>query len=489
MGPKGKGKSPEGAIYCIGEFDGPVVFDGWDANGEPVGVPRNYPIVQVAAVSEEQDHNLYGPLREMLAESDLSADNGGHIDLGKTRVEFKDARPGKIEPVSASHGAREGQQLTAGALEETGLWFPSKGGRKLASTLRRNAAKTNGSTVEFTNPPSLGEGSVAEATMEAADKGTAGLLVDHAQGSYVEDYKNRDNRDAVMASLAEAYDDGSGTPVPWVTIDRLYDDLLDPDVTVDDGYRFFFGIARKREDRAFNIRTFDALGDDSGATRQWAEGGYESAALSPSTINEDTPVVLMFDGARTRDCAVFSAWTLGDDDTKPKHHHVASWSRPWHADGDYQHPRAEYRAVAREFIAAHRVVLFAYDSSFHELDSLYEDWSDEFGDYDPKSPGLMYEYPTATGKLMDGAIKQVTEDMRDGLLAHDANAVIREHISNAVLAKNNGGWLRLDKEKDSLKIDGAVTFTFGYDLLDLGRAIVAEGDTESVYEGRGLVTL
>lgn len=479
MGPKGKGKSPEGAIFCIGEFDGPVVFDGWDANGEPVGVRRDYPIVQVAAVSEEQDHNLYGPLREMLAESGLNADNGGHIDLGKTRVEFKDQRPGKIEPVSASHGAREGQQLTAAALEETGLWFPSKGGVKLAATLRRNASKTNGSTCEFTNPPALGEGSVAEATLEAAERGAAGLLLDHAKGSYVEDLKNPENRKAVMAMLAEAYDDGDGKPVQWVEIERLYNDLLDPDTTESDGYRFFGGLARKSENRAFDSKQFDALAVPPTSTRVWTTAGYHDATLGPSGIPEDEPCLLAFDGARTRDCAVFSAWTLGEI---PSHHHVASWSRPPSAAAGYQHPRGEYKAVAREFIGTHRVVMFAYDSSFHELDSLYDDWIDEFGVFDEgKTGGLMLGFPTATGQRMQKALLQVLEDTREGLYRHDGHPVITEHVHNAVATKNRGGWQVLDKEKDSLKIDGAVTLTFGHDLIPEARRAIEAGVHPGVF--------
>jgi hypothetical protein len=356
---KGKGKSPEGGMFCIGEFCGPVQFDGWSVDGEPVGKPRDYPWVQVAACSEEQDHNLYGPMREMLAGSDLI--DSQRIDLGKTRVEFADGRPGKIEPVSASAGAREGQPITAAALEDTHLWFPSKGGPKLAAVLRRNAGKTNGVTCEFTNAPSLGEGSVAEMTLDAAAKGASGLLYDSMEGSAVEDPKDPANREAVLVSLREAYDNGDpkkpGT-VPWVDVERQYAETQDPDVTEADLFRFYLNIARKTENRAFDPTEFDALAE-------------------PGPI-PDEPLVLMFDGARTRDCAVFSAWTIGET---PKHFHVAHWSRPWNASAGYQHPRNEYKSAAREFIASHDVVLFAYDSSFHELDSLYDDWLDEFGEF------------------------------------------------------------------------------------------------------------
>lgn len=452
MGPKGKGKSPEGALFCFGEFAGPVTFDGWDADGEPVGRPRDYPWVQVAAVSEEQDHNLYGPLREMISESPMLDELG--IDLGKTRIEFRDGRPGKIEPVSASAGAREGQPITAAALEETGLWFPSKGGRKLAAALRRNAGKTNGRTVEFTNPPALGEDSVAEATLAAADKGERGLLLDWAQGAPVEAPKDPANREAVMASLGQAYDDGKGAPVRWVDLERLYGECMDSDTTEADLCRFYLGLARKSERRAFDPQQFDPLADRA--------------------LEAEGPWVLMFDGARTRDCAVFTAWSLGGEGDRPHHVLVRAWVRPFRADASYEHPRGEIRAEARAFVESHDVVLFAYDSSFHQMDSLYDEWRDEWEDFDPKrNTGLMVAFPTASGQQMDRAIKRISEDLREGLFTHDGAEVVTEHVHNAVTITNRGGWLALGKPKESAKIDAAVTMTFGYDLVPQARQVVA----------------
>ena len=473
VGPKGRGKSPEGAIFCFEEFCGPVQFDGWDANGNPVGKQRDYPWVQVAACSEEQDHNLYGPLREMIAESPALDDEG--IDLGKTRVEFK-GRPGKIEPVSASAGAREGQPITAVALEESGLWFPSKGGDKLAAALRRNCGKTAGTSVEFTNPPALGEGSVAEATLAAATKGEKGLLYSAAEAPFVEDHKNPANRQKVLDALAAGYDDGDGNVVPWIDLERVYNELIDSDTTVEDGLRFYFGLARKANNRAFNPTRFDDLAEPPETTREWAEPGYELARITPSPVADDVPVLLMFDGARTRDSAVLSAWTLAE---RPYHFHVASWTRPARADAEYEHPRGEIKAAVRDFLGAHDCAAFAYDSSFRELQSMYDDWTDEHGELDPKhGTGLMVDYPTASGQRMQAAIDRTLEDTRAGSYRHDGDPLITEHVHNAVLAKNRGGWRTLDKERDSMKIDGAVTFTFGYDLIPFAR-IALENRAES----------
>lgn len=443
-GPKGKGKSPEGALFAGAEFCGPVVFDGWDANGEPVGRPRDFPWVPVAAVSEEQTDNVYLALREMLAESDLVTEVG--IDVGKTRIEFTDGRPGKIEPVTASAGAREGTPYTAAVLDEPHLWVPERGGDKLARVLGRNLAKTGGRSLEVTNAPALGENSVAESTMEAADKGQEGLLYDSVEPVWPDelDPKDPENRAEVMRALEVAYGEAAVSAGGWIDLQRIYDEIMDVSVPRSDVFRFYLNIAKKAENKAFD-----------------PEHIRSTVADRPV----DGPVVLAFDGARTRDCAVISGWTL---DEVPHHFAVQVWERPARADGEYEHPRGEIRAAVRECFETMQVALFAFDSSFHELSSLYDEWIEEWGE------DVVVGFPTASGKRMEAALLRVLEDFREGAFTHDGDERIVEHLGNAVLGKNRGGWLSLQKPKDSLKIDGAVTFTFGYHLVPTARQAWAE---------------
>ena len=67
--PRGWGKSPFVAAVCCVEAMGPVLCDGWDAAGQPVGVPwatRRTPLVQVTATTDDQTANTWAPLLEML---------------------------------------------------------------------------------------------------------------------------------------------------------------------------------------------------------------------------------------------------------------------------------------------------------------------------------------------------------------------------------------------------------------------------------------
>ncbi len=460
-GAKGKGKSPEGALFLEGEFQGPVVFDGWDAHGEPVGRPAANPWCWAAATAEEQGDNVYESLREMMGEAELPG-----VDVGKTRIEFTDSRPGKIETVTASAGAREGARITACVLDETHLWFPSRGGDKLARVIRRNLGKTGGKSLEVTNAPALGERSVAEATLEAADKEQAGLLYDSAEAQWDDalDPKDPANREAVIAALAESYEGTTIDEGGWIDLDRTYEECMDVDTPRADVLRFYFNLARKATNRAFHPTQF---GD-----------------LERTDIKPDGPAILMFDGARTRDCAVLSAWTIGD---VPHHFKVQVWERPPAPDEDYEHPRGEIRGAVRDFMAAHDCVLFAYDSSFHELNSMYDDWLDEYGEAGKdggtlnKGTGIVLGYPTATGKRMEAAVLRIQEDMRAKRFTHDGDETITAHVLNAITVKNRGGWTTLAKEKDSMKIDGAVTMTFGYDLIATAREL--ESTRNKSYDG------
>lgn len=62
---KGWGKSPLLAAVCLFEAVGPAVFDGWNADGQPVGRPWSSlgfkAQVQIVAVTEDQTANTVGP--------------------------------------------------------------------------------------------------------------------------------------------------------------------------------------------------------------------------------------------------------------------------------------------------------------------------------------------------------------------------------------------------------------------------------------------
>jgi hypothetical protein len=262
-GPKGEGKSPEAGGLAFAHLVGPVVFDGWDANGQPVGRPHPTPWVQLAALSLDQTDNTYAQLHAGLADSPAIDDFG--IDLGITRIYLKD-RPGRIEPVTSAGGSREGQPITFDVEEETQYWTPSKGGDRLSGVLRRNLAKTGGLSFAVTNSYRKGEESVAEKDAEAAAKGAKGLLYECRRGPVIEDLTDRV---AVLDGLRATYDPQTLTENGgWVDLERLADECADPAVRPQDARRYYFNIP-------------DEANDDSWVEREVWEGLADPVVTIP----------------------------------------------------------------------------------------------------------------------------------------------------------------------------------------------------------------
>src|SRR5690606_23581142 len=143
---KGWGKSPLLAALCIIEFIGPCRFSHWARQGEtcytcrtegqgpkhvgnelhPIGKPVALPLVNLAATSIDQTKNVYDAIRGMLAES--PAEREFDLDIGKTMVQFKSGKPGKIEPVTASSRGLEGARQTFVCLDESHHLVPNNQG-------------------------------------------------------------------------------------------------------------------------------------------------------------------------------------------------------------------------------------------------------------------------------------------------------------------------------------------------------------------------
>jgi len=160
--PRGWGKSPFVAAVCCVEAMGPVLCDGWDAAGQPVGVPwatRRTPLVQVTATTDDQTANTWAPLLEMLRGS--PAQDEYDVDPLDS---FVTMRRGRIEKRTSSATSVKGARAVMAVLDQTETWVPSNGGPKLAKTLRNNATKLGGVTIETPNAYTIGENSVAETT-------------------------------------------------------------------------------------------------------------------------------------------------------------------------------------------------------------------------------------------------------------------------------------------------------------------------------------
>lgn len=171
---KGTAKTEFGAWVMFAELhpDGPVRFDGWDADGNPVGRPVRDPYIPMLAYTQEQVHELaFGVLYTVCTE-------GPDADLFDCSLERiirlgdRGQADGKAVPLAGSPNARDGARTTAQYYDETHrLVLPSH----LAAyeTMEANLPKR-----PLDEPWSLGtttagvpgQGSVAEKDKDEAEK-------------------------------------------------------------------------------------------------------------------------------------------------------------------------------------------------------------------------------------------------------------------------------------------------------------------------------
>jgi hypothetical protein len=159
--PQKWGKGPFAASWVCGEAhpESPVLFDGWDADGQPVGRPWATPHIQITAVSEDQTDNVFRALLPMIRLGALAADIP---DTGLTRINLPSG--GIIEPVTAAALSRLGQRVTAVVQDQTESWFRTNGGHKLADNQRRGLAGMGGRFLSTPNAWDPAEDSVAQRT-------------------------------------------------------------------------------------------------------------------------------------------------------------------------------------------------------------------------------------------------------------------------------------------------------------------------------------
>jgi hypothetical protein len=393
---KGWGKSPKEAAKAIAELCGPVRFGGWDANGDPVGKPwglRGDPpaLVQIAACSEDQTENTYGAIYEFLTAGDGHAADELGIDVGLTRCMMKQG-PGKIEPVTAAAGSREGQRVTYGVLDETHLWTPSTGGVKLARTLRRNVAKMGGRTYETTNSFVPGEGSVAEGTHKAVEAGKPGIFYDAVEAPPVSE---SDSDERLREALKVAYGDAT-----WIDLDRLVAEIRDPETPWEDSARFFFN--HNVSDRAKAI-----------TAKQWAK-----LARQEFVVPRGARVGLGFDGSISDDATALRGCTLIDG--VPHTFVIQVWTRPANAPRDWRIPRlavAEKLAWAMDYYS---VGLVLADPA--KWQSEIEAWAIEYGEetvviFDTNQPSRM-------ARACDRWLTATAE----GAYSHDGDETTTSHV-------------------------------------------------------------
>lgn len=456
--PQKAGKGPFSAARICAQAAGPVLFAGWDAYGEPVGMPWATPHIQVTAISEDQTDNIWRALKPMIDLGPLSA---LVPDTGLGRINIRGG--GIIEPVTASALSRLGQRVTYCEQDEAQSWTERNSGHKLADNQRRNLAGTGGRWSATGNAWDPAEQSVMQLDHEAKQPGVYFNYAEPLPGSW----GNKQHRRRI---LKQAYH-GS----PWVDLDRIEADCDRLAAKGDPGQaeRYFGNRVVAGASKAFDVELYKTL---------YAPGG----------IAKGRKVTLGFDGALSQD----ATGLVATDIITGHQVAVAVWERPVEIaeDADWTVPIDDLNEAV-DFAFNHWDVWRLAGDPPHYREDLSR-WAGIYG------ADRVVEWWTNSRKKMGYALREFRTNMRDGVMTHgplndepqalETHAALVRHIGNAVKRMSNmrdeedGSFLWLiskDSQKSPRKIDLAMaavlSWTARQDAIRAG--VLNEEETDYSY--------
>jgi hypothetical protein len=439
------GKDPFGAAMLWAEALGPTKFDGWSADGDPVGRPYPTPLIACLGTSEEQTDNTWRPLLSMARGGPLA--DLPDLDVGETRVTLPGG--GKIEPVTCSARARLGAQLTAVTITESHLFTLQGGYRKVAGAVKRNVAGMDGRWLELTNAWDPTEASEAQLTAESKNPR---VYIDTVEPQRVDDLSDDES---LYRELLRQYGDSARERGGWVNIrGRIMDEARDVAHMEADRRRFFLNEVVVGQSTFVDPTSWDL----------YAHPG--------ETLGPRDAIALGFDGSKYRDATALIASRLTDG----RLFCLRIWERPEDAGADWRVPSAEVDKHLGEVFGAYSVAVMFADPWR---------WQDYLDAWSARWPDQIVEFPTNSEQRMDRAIERFTTAFGNGEISHDGNPVFTRHVKNAVIVKGARKkprpgeetalathYLKMAKRGDGQLIDGAVAAVLAHEA----RAYAIEHD-------------
>lgn len=439
--PQKWGKGPFSAAVILFEAEGEARFDGWNADGEPVGRPWATPWVQITAVSEDQTANVYRALRPMVQLGPLAE---RLPQTGENKIPLRGG--GMIETTTSEGTSRLGQRLTFALQDEGHSWLERNGGRRLGETQRRNLAGMGGRFLGTTNAWNPVEQSDAQLVAE----NPVGVLVDYPTppaGSV----RNKRERRKVLRFV---YGDSAAAD-GWVDLDRI-DTEIEALIPHDPAQaeRFFLNRAHAGESIAVQPETWEARAD-------------------ARVVPDRALVTIGVDGARFDDALAIVATSVESGHQWP----LAIIERPAEAGDDYEHDLAaadgamvdafERFSVWRAYIDPQRIG--------HLVDRWQGRWTDK----------VVVEWYTNRPKPVAHAVRNWVVAVSSGDMTHDGDPTFARHVANArrqpLLVRDADGrpmWtMRKERPGSPLKIDAAMAAVLSWEAR--GDAIAAGAKPKS----------
>lgn len=411
--PQKWGKDPFAATRCLAAAFAPIVFDGWDARGEPVGRPHPSPWIACAAYAEEQTANTFRPIVTMLDHGPLSGTPG--LDVGDTRIKLPGV--GWIDPLTSSAKSRLGGRFTFVTVTESGLLTGTHptGGVTFVRTLKRNVGGMSGQWFELTNPWDPTEYSAAQLTYEAK---APDVWIDYRKPRITVDIEDAA---AVEREVIYLYGDSARANGGWVSERRIRSEIQNKATGEAEARRFYLQEIIGGASSAVVKAIWDSL------ARPDQGGEHEPDPLRPGEA-----VALGFDGSRSKDATALIAARIRDG----KLFKLGIWT-PADFPPDKRIPRPMvHRAVVAAFAA--------YDVHFLLADP-YK-WQEYLDVWEGLFPKRVIEFPTNVEARMDAAVTRFRDALFAGELLHDGDEELTAHVLAAALVKGKRKQQREDDE-------------------------------------------
>jgi len=443
--PKGWGKSPLLAAICCTELLGPVRFSHWDKNGNAVGKRANTPVIQLAAVTEDQAENTMTLVREMLSEG--PAYDAYDLDIALSRVRAPGG--GLIQRTTTSPRGAEGKRPTFAVLDETHHWIENES-REFANTIRRNLGKIGGRSIETTNAPVPGEGSIAEDTDMLEERIRRGelerkMLYDSAE-VYVEDIYDKEQ---AFAALKQVYGDAY-----WIDLDRVWAEINDPATSEADARRFYFNQRVIRGTAWLNPKVWDSLHNPD--VRPLRSTDKIALGFRGQTRNGAAALV----ACRLEDSAIFvlKAWETPDNQKLA------------------EIPYTEVDEFVRLSLEIHNVLLFF---------AAPQNWQDIVGRWYEENEDVVEEFWTNQRLKLAKAVEQFETAVYGGRITHDGSEVLTRHIENCQTEELPGELHYIRKatthSRNYISVAEAAVLAFEAAQEAIQRGLEAEGPGGYVY--------
>jgi hypothetical protein len=443
--PKGRAKSELAGFIGVAEALGPVRFDGWNADGQPVGRPVKTPLLKCLATEESQAGNTFENIAFICGEwgKDNHPEVYGHI-TGARNYQSATAlylpHGGEIRACTSGSASKDGGKETWVCADETHLYVLREL-KSMYGTISRNLGKRDQPWLMQTSTAYRpGEQSVFEDTLTAWRKGelSPSVLMDHREAKGRIDLENEDH---TKAQLRQVYGDAAA----WLDLDRIYRNMRDPRICRDDAEAARYYLNRP-------LSTKDV----------WIPLDVVERQARAEVVEPGTEVALGFDGSLRDDATVLIGSRISDGFLFP----VGIWAKPSGAEGNWwEVPRSDVLAAVREAFSRYKVTRLYADP--HEWRSDIDSLAETLG------TDRVIPWETRRDVQMAAALDRLRTDLMVGTAWHSGDPVLVEHFGNAYVRLKGGHRLvRKEHDQSHRKIDSVVGAALAYearaDVIEAG---------------------